>query len=366
MKRSLSLFVMILCACGPMSKKTAHDTGEALSPDWSSADPHTHVAVTTVSSDYATGSFATVSLDDWKVTDTRFLTSGDPVVAVQPSGLYQLNRFTYDTMRRYIPGAWRTPLWETHLGDRSNPHDVVECGGALFVSLYGEDRLAVHGIDDGALLGHVDLSAFDDGDGQSPEASSMRVFDERLYVGLQRLNRSEAWRPQNGAVVEVDCLSREVLRDWSVGSNALLVGPVRDEGLLVSYGAYGGESGALARLRLPEGRLETVVETPGDHLMGLAVQGDSALGISFSDDAAAYAVLCVDLAQGALRSREPTSRYLTAVHGNDRGEAWVSAGPSWLDPTAPSGLYVYDVHTCTALNDTPIEMTLHPFDLAFF
>jgi len=368
MRRVGLYLVAFLCvvACASPSSKSAVDTGEGSAPLWESGGPHTHAAVTTVASDYTTGSFATISLDDWAIVDTRFVTSGDPVVASQPSGVYQLNRFTYDTMRRYIPGAWRSPVWETHLGDRSNPHDVAECGGALFVSLYGEDRLAMYGIEDGVRLGHVDLSAFADGDGQSPEASSMRVFGDRLYVGLQRMNRDDGWQSEGSVVVEVDCVELTVTRHWSVGANALLVGASMEEGLLVSHTAHEQHPAGLSRLRLPSGELEVLLETPGEHVTGLATHDDTALAISLAQDGMSYAVMCLDLEEPLVRSRESTSRYLTAVQGNDRGEAWVSAGPSWMDPTAASGLFVYDVATCALINDEPVEMSLHPFSVAFF
>ena len=356
---------LLAVACAPSSPPVSSDTGPGGASMWMPGDPQSKAVVTTFPATTRREA-RTVSLDDWEVADTRFVTSGDPVVVVQPSGVYQINRYTVDTLRRYRPGGWLAPLWETHLGDRSNPHDVAECGDTLFVSLYGEDRLTVYAIDEGIRLGQVALDAFADGDGQSPEASSMRVVDGRLYVGLQRLNREDGWRSEGGVVVEVDCAQRIVQRHWPVGGSATLVGTPIDGELLVSHTAHGGTPAGLSRLRLPEGELKLVMETPGEHVTGLATQDDRALAISLAEDGMSYAVSCVDLALGSVTSRESTPRYLTSVAGNDRGEAWVSAGPSWLDPTADSGLFVYDIEDCRLKNDAPIALSLHPFSVGFY
>ncbi len=73
----------------------------------------------------------------------------------------------------------------------------------------------------------------------------------------------------------------------------------------------------------------------------------------------------MDLSTGDLLSSEETNSYLTSISANNRGEAYVTAGSSWIDATAPSGLVVYDVESCTAKGDW-MSFSMYPTSVAFY
>ena len=117
--RSSILATLGLMACKGEDDVVLDDTNPTTAGDLA--------LVTTVAQDYATGGFATVSLDDWTVTDGLFLTTGDAALSVDAGVIYQINRYGYDNLRRYTPGEWAAPMWERSTGDRTNPYDAATC-----------------------------------------------------------------------------------------------------------------------------------------------------------------------------------------------------------------------------------------------
>ena len=371
MKPSSWIFTPLLLA-GPSAcvgpTNLSQDGTSTLDDDTAWVEPlfQTTAIVTTVSSDFAVGSFAALSLDDQSVEDNLFVTSGDPAVSVSSGRVFQYNRYTYDTLRMYRPGRWATPVWEQELGDRANPHDARVCGEHLFVSLYGRDYIGVYALADGDMTGTVDLSAYADGDDVGPEPSSMVALDGKLYAGLQRLMRHEGWTDAGSQIVEIDCDTLEVSRDWPVGANLLLSDwPDRDQ-LLVATEAFDQDPSGVYALNPIEGSVTLLAEAPEIQITGIAAHGDRAIGIGLASDLSHHDILCVDLSTGASTLMERTERYLTDITSNDRGEAWLAARPSWVDPSAATGLSVYSIETCELLSEEPTLLTLHPFDIAFY
>lgn len=355
---------LLLAACANKDADTADpDVDTDTDP---SAEGQTMAVITTVSSDYATGSFATVDLDSGTITDEIFLTSGDPAVSAGGGWVFQINRYNYDNLRVYAPGSWGAPLWEQDLGDLSNPQEAEVCEEALFVTLYGRDHLGVYDLQSGLLTGTVDLSAFADGDEVGPEAASLVALGGKLYAGLNRLNRSEGWTNAGGRVVEIDCARRAVTRSWPVGGNTRVSAWPGTARLLVQATAHGEDPGGLYRLDPGADTVELIVESPGERFSGVAAVGEGAIAIALADDHSRYTVYCIDLAAGVADVLEETGSYLTGVAQNDRGEAWISAGSSWLDDAAPSGIFRYDIASCTPLASAPLSFGLYPFDVAFY
>jgi hypothetical protein len=94
--------------------------------------------------------------------------------------------------------------------------------------------------------------------------------------------------------------------------------------------------------------------------------GDKAMAISVKSDWTAYVLSCIDLSSGSVISSEETASYLTSISANNRGEAYVTAGNSWLDATAPSGLMAYDVESCTAKSAGWMSFSMYPTSVAFY
>lgn len=363
----------LLLACLP--KAAVDDTGDpggTPTGDGGTAGQQTAV-LTTLSMDFATGSLATVDLDDWTVTDEITTTSGDASVVVDEGLAVQLNRFGFDSLRLHTPGQWEKPRWEVSVADAegtTNPTDAALCDGQLFVALYERQHLLVLDPDTGALSGAVDLSAWTDADGTSAEPGSMVRRGDRLYVALERLDRGKGWVDAGGKVVEVDCPSRAATRAWDVGANTRVFDwPGREE-VLVGARAWGEMKGGVYVLDPAAGTvaLRIDLDASGTTVAGVAAAGDAAVLLTLSADWQTYGIHCADLLDGTVVQAEARTEYLQAVVANDRGEAWISAHWGWTDPDAASpGLVVYDIATCTSLTGaTPITFSLAPASVAFY
>ncbi len=321
----------------------------------------------TVAEDYSVGALATVDLDTWSVSDSIVDISGDPVVVYSGGYLFQINRYTYDNIRVYEPGQWEAPLTEFALVDLANPHDVEVCDGLAFITQYGEPSLAVYDHETGLLAGSVDLSSYDDGDG-TPEASTMvKAANGMLYAGLQRLDRNGGWVSQGGAVVEIDCASKQVTRSWDFSGSVSVYDYAPDSSRIVVYD--GGDDAGLWLLDTATGELSEQKlsdMTVGASIGGFASYGDSAVVIT-SDDDYNYGIGCVDLSDWSYTPAEAVDNYLAGVVANARGEAWISARTHWANPAAANGAIVYDIAACSSLTaGDPLATTLAPFSIAFY
>ncbi len=364
----LASLLPLLAACPPTTG--LDDSGGGPRPDDTGPRDGTHrtAVVATVSSSYTTGTVAAVSLDDWSVADELFVASGDPAVSVSEDRVFQINRFGHDAVRAYEPGAWQAPLWEQALADLSNPQVARVCDGAVFVTLYGDDEIAVLDPASGERIGGVDLSAWADADGDAkgPEASTLVPWEGKLYAGLNRLDREGGWVDEGGVVVEIDCAARTATRSWSAGGNTSVHPWPEGEGLLVLARAFGEDPGGVWVLDPEADRLEPRLTIDEGEPAGIAAHGDRAVLGVMAADYSSFELQCLDLAGGAVVSSEATDAYLADMKSNDRGEAWVVQGISWVDPDAPSGLTVYDIATCEPLSDQPIGLSLFPVSIDFY
>jgi hypothetical protein len=368
---------LILSACSKDSADDGTDTGSSDSGstdsgssdtgDTSESSLHSTAMVTTVASDYSTGSIAAVDLKAWSATDELFVTSADPAVVAEDGWVFQINRYGHDSVRLYSAGDWAAPIWEQSMGEYSNPYDVEICNGDVFVSLYGANHMAVVDLATGASKGQVDLSAFADSDGVSPEATRIVEVDGKIYVSLQRMDTTQTyWASEGGKVVEVDCASMAVTQSWDVGGNTNVM-PWPDSGkVLVGAEAFGSDTAGLYVIDTVTGSKSQLVETTEMAIFDVAAVGDKAIAISIAADWSAYGLHCLDLTTGSSTLIESTPSYLTSVTANDRGQAYVTAGSSWLDTTAPSGLFSYDVETCTALSANWMGFSMYPTSVAFY
>ncbi len=361
----LSLLALVLTACPPTTG--LDDSGDGPEPDTGGpSGQQTTAVITTVASDYTTGAFATVDLDSWTLSDELFVTSGDPAVSVSEGMVFQLNRYGYDSMRRYEPGDWTAPLWEVALEDLSNPYVARVCEGVVFVALYDLGTIGVYDPDSGEELGTVDLSAFFDADSSGPEPSTLVPYGGKLYAGLERLDRDGGWVDAGGAVVEIDCGERAVTRSWSVGGNTAVHPWAGGEGLLVRARAYGDDAGGLYVLDPEADSVELRVDLGDEQLSNVGAFGGAAAATSLSADYTSSSLHCLDLAAGSITSSEVTDAYYTDLAVNDRGEAWITTGSSWMDPHAPTGLWVFGIEGCEAKTEQPIQPSLHPWSVDFY
>ena len=320
--------------------------------------------IATVSEDYSVGALATVNTDTMALQDTLTDISGDPAVVYSGGYLCQINRYSYDNVRVYEPGAWSAPLTEFALDDFANPHDIEVCEGLAFITEYGTSKVAIYDPTDGSLQGSISLAEFDDGDG-TPEASDIVKGDNgKLYIGLENLDRNDGWASVGGKILEVDCATKAITQSWDVSSPSLFQNPLDPSNIIVA------ESGAGLRvLDTSTGTLSEVKLAQADtgvSILGVAAYGEKSVVIT-ADPSYTYGIGCVDLGTWTFQEAESTGNYLIDISGNANGQAWISARSHWSDPEGPKGVIVYDTDTCTSLTPGgPFETLLAPFSIAFY
>lgn len=106
--------------------------------------------------------------------------------------VYVVNRLGADNIQLLDPTQNFKTLSQFSVGAGTNPQDIaVVSAERAYVALYNEAYLLVVNPQTGATLGTIDLApwSLEDPDGL-PEASSLMVVDEQLFVTLQRLERA--------------------------------------------------------------------------------------------------------------------------------------------------------------------------------
>jgi hypothetical protein len=371
LRRSAPPFLLLLALAGcPLDDDDVADDDSA-----GDDDAQTHAVVATT--DFTVGALATIDLDDWTVADELTATTGDPVVQVHDGLVYQINRFQHDSVRVYDPPDFSTPLLEFSTGAGSNPQWVVPCGGALFVTRYELDSIGVFDPGTGLPLGEVDLSSFADGDGL-PEVSSMIRLGDRLYAGLQRMDRDAGWQPDpdGGRVVEIDCDAREVTRWWTTGNNVMVHRmPGQDGELIAVEGALFDPDyqmlldGGIRELDLAEdepGPLQLTEVDLGGNIVAFAA-GSAGVGLLALNQDEVHHLLCVDLSTWETTALGQTTSWVPEIQVDDRGQAFVPLRSGPADPGAPGGIAVIDLATCTDLTDDDlISFSLEPYSVGFF
>lgn len=346
------VLVLALAACTPPD-----------GDDTSDATPHGAVVSTT---DFAVGALAAVDLDTFAVDDALATTSSDPFVQVEDGLVYQVNGFGVDSVSVYEPGAFDAPVAQFSTGTGTSPRYVARIDDKLFVSLYETDHLAVLDPDDGTSLGEVDLSAWAGTDG-IPEAATMVEANGKLYVALERLDRTDgAWSDDGGHVVEVDPATLTVARGWAVGpSPKVYPHPTDPAKLMVRTGLYAQAVGGV-------GELDPAAATQPARTLDAAT-----LGFGISEWAAAptgkaiaiaehadysYTVECYHPDQGVATVLGPTFDWLANPAVDDRGRAWIPLRSF----DGASGLVVIDTATCAVVSTAPIGTILPPYMVAFY
>jgi hypothetical protein len=363
--RSGAMMIFLL-ACTAPPEGTPDDTGHA-GPT---------AIVLTVAGDYTSAAVAEIDVATYALRDTLAPTSTDPAihtVALGGATVALLERFGADAVRLYDAESvvdWSAPIAEFSTGELSNPVSVAACGDALAVARYGRAELALYA-KDGASLGEIDLSPWADADGL-PEAADLISIEDRLYVALQRLDRSSApWQAAgDGLVVAIDCATRAVVDAVPVGPNpSIATWPADPSRLLVRTGVYYDRDnrtvldGAVGVLN-PEDHTVTTWWTEAEAGFNLTKAVGTAEGmlVLSQDDAARYAVHC--LTPNDRIDAEKTQAFLFSADAAPDGTVWVSARPSWEFEDAPVGISVWDPATCTAVG-APIHTLLPPYGMAF-
>ena len=322
--------------------------------------------VVTAAMDYSVGSLAQIDLSRDQLFDDVASVSGDAVV-VWDQYLWQLNRYQYDTLRKYSPENLSQPLQEISLAPEigsANPHDVAICGGQLFISLYEQSVIPLYDVETLSLLEEIDISAYADADGKT-EASTMVVVDEKLYVGLQGLDRNQGFSSVGSTILEIDCLEKRIRQSWDMGQNIKLYSTHETKDFIFSSLSWSGEEEyptGVFSFSPADGDVELLHSVEDRTIENLAVSDKHIVYLSAEEDYSAYYLECLSLEDGNVQSSTARIEYLTDIAFDREGGVWVSAHWGWNDiSSAQPGLYRTQIGKCQ-LDEAHFNFSLAPVD----
>jgi len=338
------------------------------------ARPRALVATT----NFESGQLATVAMAaPHRVRTLRTNVFSDAVVRVTGGYTVVLNRFLADNVQ-ILTKRLRTRL-QCPTGAGSNPHDIVAVArDKAYVTRYSGRELWVVNLAARGCgrfrRGTIDLGAFADADGL-PEMDQMVVVGDRLFVSVQRLDRTRGFAPSGQSqLVVVDIASDAV-------AGAIV---------LTGRNAFGDSSG-IAR-DPATGRL--AVSTPGDiYAVGdggiewvdpetLTAEGrffvtENDLGGNVTDfvlvsATKAYAIVQTADLQNRVVAFDPSAPQ-ASVHVVLARDAYLPDlalapdGLVWIaDQSRPSyGIRILDPATDAFVVTKPIDTGLPPFSMGF-
>jgi hypothetical protein len=162
--------------------------------------------------DWQTGHFATINLEDQSVKIYDVALNSDAVAKTISDKIYVVNRLGQDNITIFSPPNFSTPLIQFSTGNGSNPHDIVlSSSDKAYITLFEKNYLLVVNPNTGEELKKIDISSFADSDG-IPEADQMVIVNGILYVTLQKLDRFNYYQPAGkGQILMIDTVSDTIL-----------------------------------------------------------------------------------------------------------------------------------------------------------
>jgi len=342
-----------LFACDPA------DTG-----DTDTTEAHGAVVSTT---DFSVGALASVDLDTFEVTDSLSATSSDPFVQFEDGRVYQVNGYGVDSISVYEPGEFDAPVAQFSTGTGTSPRTVALIDDQLFVTLYETDHVAVLDPADGTSLGTVDLAGYAGVDGV-PEAATLVELGGKLYVALERLDRSDpmVWTDDGGRVAEIDPTTLTVTKTWEVGPSPQIYAHPSEAGKLIVRTGLSGQAVGGVRVLDPASATADAYHIDAAALgYGIAAWAGapSGRGLVLAEHSDySNTVECYDPEQGLATVYGPTYDWLTNPAIDADGRVWLPVRSF----SGASGLVVIDSETCATLTAAPIGTILPPYKVAFY
>ena len=333
-----------------------------------------------VTSDFTTGSFATVGLDPPRMvmpSNPHHLLYRDAVARTHKGLVYVINRLFADNLQVLDPADGFTTRMQCSTGNGTNPHDIAFAGDdKAYMTLFERSTLLI--VDPsvspnctGFRRGTIDLAALADADG-NPDMDQMALVDGRLYVALDRLDINTILRvpAQNGALAVIDTATDEVIGSIELtGENPF----GSTKGLTVLQGAiYVAEAG---RFGVMDGGIERVdlehQQAEGFFITEQDLGGDITDFVLVSEHLA-YALISRPGFTNALIAFDPSTRQVTNtlrdvdgytlfdIELNDRGELFLGDRAR-----NQSGVRIFRASDGMPLVDTPLNLILPPFEIVF-
>lgn len=166
-----------------------------------------------ITTDFETGTFATIDLDTREAVINRGSIYSDAVARWFNNLVFVINRFGQDNIQILDPSAGYGTIAQYSTGNGSNPHDIAFVSEEkAYISLYEEPRILIVNPLTGKQLGEIDLTNFADGDG-IPEVDSLHLYGNNLYASVQRLDRNNFFVPSGASFVVVIDIATDNITD---------------------------------------------------------------------------------------------------------------------------------------------------------
>ncbi|MCD6513138.1 MAG: hypothetical protein J7K61_06020 [Thermoplasmata archaeon] len=201
-----------------------------------------------LSTDYTNSSLSIIDTTTYSIKKDIASSHGDDVVKYYNGKIYVVNRYGYDYIQVFDANMHEIDNWK--LEKDSNPHDIAIVNGKAYITCYDKSHMLVLNADDGNLIKKIDLSQFADTDGL-PEANKMAVFNNRIFVTLQCLDRNNYYTPSGESyLVVIDTSTDSVERAIKLLSTNPFSSPVID-GMYIyvdEVGRWGIEDGGIEKI----------------------------------------------------------------------------------------------------------------------
>lgn len=337
-----------------------------------------------ITTDFASGLLQTARVaKPHRVGQVADAIHSDAVLRVAGGRVYVVNRLGGDNVQVLDPARGLRTTQECSTGVGSNPHDVAVLDRHLaYVTRYDSDRLwlvdpEARNCDAGFRLGTIDLSPYADADGL-PEMDQLLLDGSRLYVTLQRLDRTRNFAPtDHSALVVIDTATNTVLGVKPLdGRNAFgdASGIQREPGtgrLLINQAGNIYQTG--------DGWIERVdpdlnATAPAERLITEDVLGGNVTDFVITSSSIGYAIVLTDDLKNRLVKFSfdpPPGRLLATLYTSQQFLPDIALAPDgtlWLaDRTrANPGIRIFDpANGDRALGQSPLQFDLPPFAMGF-
>jgi hypothetical protein len=218
-----------------------------------------------VTTDFENGGLSVVDLATRAVTPDVAPVHSDATLRWWGGRIYVVNRFGQDNVQVIDPAQGYATLRQFSTGNGTNPQDIaVVSPTKAYVSCLGSSDLLIVDPQAGAITATISLAAFGGADGL-PEAARMTIFQDRLFVALQRLDNSVAAETSLVAVVD---LVADTLIDIHPGRPGVQAIPLvgRNPVTTFEFDPYGGRLliGCAGLYRTLDGGIEAIPVLGGD------------------------------------------------------------------------------------------------------
>jgi hypothetical protein len=330
-----------------------------------------------VTTDYETGSYATINLDDYSQVAKNINTIHSDAVCHYDAALgipFIVARMGGSYVDVLDPEDGFDIVGEYTVEAGTNAQDMaVFSDGRGYVSRFATAELLIVHPTDGTVIDTIDLSSYADEDG-IPEASGMYGLNGKIYVAIQRLSNFEITGYSSILVIdgETGVVEEEIkttVQNPSPGISYIKYNPIMDKLIVVEVGAYGVLEGGVELIDPADNSLSGLVVT--EEILG----GDIADAVVVSETKG-YAIVGIfngDFSTTSLISFNPST-------GENLGDVAVSdewafssmeLNPDgtelWIGDRTMSnpGIRIFDVETDEEKTDGPIDVGLPPFAICF-